>query len=67
MRRLITAMVLILISGIVLLGAIKIIDATQMDKLDCTEQPRSESIILEKQEILCPKSTIPPCPRETGK
>ncbi len=60
-RRLITAVVLILISGVILSGAIKMTRATQMDKLDCTEQPRSDSIILEKQETPCPKSTILPC------
>ncbi len=66
-QRLITAVVLILISGVILSGAIKMTRATQMDKLDCTEQPRSDSIILEKQETPCPKSIGPPCTREAGK
>ena len=60
-RRLITAVVLILISGVILTGVIKMTRATQMDKLDCTGQPGSDSIILEKQETPCPKSTIPRC------
>ncbi len=66
-RRLITAVVLVLISGVILSGAIKMTRATQMDKLDCTEQPRSDSIILEKQETPCPKSTIPPCSLDAAK
>lgn len=66
-KRLITAVVLILISGVILFGTIKIIDATQTNKSDCTEQPQSDCIILDKQETPCPKSTVPPCTREAVK
>ena len=64
-RRFITAVVLVLMSGVILFGTIKIIDATQTDKPECNGQHPFNSIILEKQGTpCCPRSMVPPCPRE---
>lgn len=64
-KKLIAAVVLVMMSGVVLFGTIKIIDATQTDKQDCNGQHPFNSIILEKQETpCCPRSMVPPCPRE---
>ncbi len=64
-KKLIAAVVLVLMSGVVLFGTIKIIDATQTDKLDCNGQHPFNSIILEKEGTpCCPRSMVSPCPRE---
>lgn len=65
--KLITSVVLVLMSGVVLLGTIKIIDAAQTDKPDCNGQHPFNSIILEKQGIPNPKPAIQHCTREVEK
>ena len=52
-RRLITATVLVLVSGVMLFGAIKIIDATQ-NQPPCTQQTRP-TCIKQKQKPTCPQ------------
>ena len=53
-RRLITAAVLVLVSGVMLLGVIKIIDATQTDTSPCLEWTRKDCV-KEAQQPLCPE------------
>ena len=62
-----TTALTVFIGGGLLFSTITMIDATQTDKPVCIEQPRIGCTILEKQETLCPKPTIPPCTRQVEK
>lgn len=59
-RRLVTAAVLVLNSGVMLFGAIKIIDATQKDVTPCLEWRQRDCVIKEKRQTPCPKSEWKP-------
>ena len=53
-RRLITASVVVLVIGVMLFGAIKIIDATQTDATSCLEWTRKDCV-KEAQQPPCPQ------------
>ena len=57
--------IVLCIGSFLLLGSIKLLNTTQTE-MDCTELSKQDCI-LKKQETSCPKSTVSPCTRETGR